>query len=319
MTGWLIEHGIGETRAARMLAGGIAEMRIRRADDGVEAGEIWDARFVTKLSARRGIVRLADEDALIEPLPVASEGGIVRVEVVREAIPERGRPRLAKVVARGAAGLRPGRVAQGPGWPAGRVVDAIDGWDDAIGEAEAGVVGFDGGALTLSPTPAMTLIDVDGDLEPAALVLAGARAAAAAIMRFDIGGSIGVDLPTVRDRAVRAEAAALFDSVLPPPFERTAVNGFGFIHIVRPRPRASILERVHNAPVATAALALLRLAARSPGHGRRTLTARADVVDWLQRRPALVDALKARLGCDVALAADAALTLHGGHVHATQA
>jgi hypothetical protein len=319
MTGWLIEHGIGEVRAARMLAGVIAEMRIRRADDGVEAGEIWDARFVTKLPGRRGIVRLGDEDALIEPPPPVSEGGVVRVEVVREAIPERGRPRLAKVVARGVAGARPGRIAQGPGVPAGRVVDAIDGWNEAIGEAEAGVVRFDGGVLTLSPTPAMTLIDVDGDLEPAALALAGARAAAVAIMRFDIGGSIGIDLPTVRDRAVRAEAAALLDSVLPPPFERTAVNGFGFIQIVRPRPRASILERVHNAPVATAALTLLRLATRSHGRGRRTLTARADVVDWLQRRPPLLDTLRARLGCDVTLVADQTLTLHGGHVHATHA
>ena len=42
----------------------------------------------------------------------------------------------------------------------------------------------------------MTLIDVDGYLAPAELAVLGAAEAAQAIRRLDIGGSIGIDLPT---------------------------------------------------------------------------------------------------------------------------
>ena len=113
----------------------------------------------------------------------------------------------------------------------------------------------------MSLTPAMTLFDVDGALPPAELALAGAAAAARAIRRFGLGGSIGIDLPTLADRADRQAAAAAFDSVLPPPFERTAVNGFGFLQIVRRRERASIAEIVQGDPAGAAARA------RSPRHG----------------------------------------------------
>ena len=67
--------------------------------------------------------------------------------------------------------------------------------------------------------------------------MAGAAAAARAIRRLGIGGSIGIDLPTLAAQAERQAAAAALDAVLPQPFERTAVNGFGFLQIVRRRER----------------------------------------------------------------------------------
>ena len=91
-------------------------------------------------------------------------------------------------------------------------------------------------------TPAMTLIDVDGVLPPAELAIAGARASALAIRRHGIAGSIGIDLPNVRGKAERQAVAEAVDAILPQPFERTAVNGFGFLQIVRPRRHASLFE-----------------------------------------------------------------------------
>ena len=96
------------------------------------------------------------------------------------------------------------------------------------------------------------------------------------------------------------------------------MNGFGFLQIVRPRPRASIIELVQNAPVETAALALLHLAARTPGAGPRTLTAAPRIASWLRAHPALISELERRVGAQVVLAEDAALALQAGHVHAAQ-
>lgn len=327
MADWFVEVGIGETRAALIDAGCIVEMRIERDDDGPRLGEVWDARLTTKLGDRRGFVALGNDEAMLEPLPPGvPEGGLVRVEVVREAVPERGRPRLAKVRATGQAAAVAARISEGPRLanlsPAplcysGKPFEEA-GWDEAISEASTGRVAFKGGALSISPTPAMTLIDIDGDLPAAELVSAGARAAATAIRKFDIGGSIGIDLPTVADRTVRQAAGKLFDALLPLPFERTAVNGFGFIQIVRPRRRPSIVERVQSTPLETAALALLRQVQRTPGAGRRKLVAAPRVAEWLQGRPALVLAAERLIGAGIDVAADTSLGLAGGYVHAAQ-
>src|SRR5438045_6216413 len=116
------------------------------------------------------------------------------------------------------------------------------GWPDLVEEARHGIAAFPGGELRVSLTPAMTLIDVDGQLSPAELAVAGARAAGQAIRRHGISGSIGIDLPTVKNKDVRQTAATMIDEILPQPFERTAVNGFGFLQIVRPRRHASPFE-----------------------------------------------------------------------------
>src|SRR5207245_1341288 len=120
------------------------------------------------------------------------------------------------------------------------------GWNDLIDEARSGLVRFARGELRISATPAMTLIDVDGYLDAQELALRGAAEAAKAIRRLDIGGSIGIDLPTAGSKAAPQAAAAAIDANLPQPFERTAVNGFGFVQIIRPRTRASLVELAQN-------------------------------------------------------------------------
>jgi hypothetical protein len=181
-------------------------------------------------------------------------------------------------------------------------------------EARSGVVGFAGGELRVSLTPAMTLIDVDGYMPAEALALAGARAAARAILRHDIGGSIGIDLPTVAGKSARQEIGAAIDSILPRPFERTAVNGFGFIQIVRPRARASLFEVAADRPAFEARQLLRRAALGRPGAMR--LAASPAIVAMLERKPDWIAALARQVGGAVSLRADPSLPMSGGYAEA---
>jgi hypothetical protein len=178
----------------------------------------------------------------------------------------------------------------------------------------SGIIRFGGGELRVSPTPAMTLIDVDGHLPVEALAMAGAEAAARAILRHCMGGSIGIDLPTVSGKAQRQAIGEAVDAILPQPFERTAVNGFGFMQIVRPRTRASFFELAADR-AAFEARALLRLAAMERT-GAAALVAHPAVVRAIEHQPDWLEALSRQLGGAAVLRSDPALPIHGGYVQA---
>src|SRR3546814_9932559 len=95
--------------------------------------------------------------------------------------------------------------------------------------------------------------------------------------------SIGIDLPTMNNKDERQIAANLFDKHLPQPFERTAVNGFGFLQVIRRRERPSLLEVLREDPVLTAALALLRRGERHGTGGGVTLVGAPAVIARLGR------------------------------------
>jgi hypothetical protein len=322
----LVERGIGATRALVVRDGTVMAAHLERDDEGPRAGAVHVARLVKILEpGRRGLMRVGDVEALIEPLPYCAEGGLLRVEVVRGAIPEAGRPRLAKLRnVEGEAAVE-GEVTSGPDLvarlrAAGLAVTMVGGgqdqleaagWTETVEAAQTGHVAFPGGLLTISPTPAMTVIDIDGPGDPETLALAAAPAVAAAIACFDIAGSIGIDFPTQARKAARTALGELLDVALPPPFERTAVNGWGFVQIVRPRRRASFVEAV-RAP-GFAALELLRRAGRAPPGGV-AITAHPGIIAWLAARPALTDALARQCGGSVRLHEDARLGMGGGHV-----
>jgi hypothetical protein len=322
---WLYEEGIGENRAALVDRGRIVEALVELPGETL-AGTVAAARLTSILiPGRRGIVALAGGgEALIEPLPPKlCEGAALRVEIVREAIPERGRPKLPKARVSDAE-ERPGPTLleriERSGFPVVRLgqhmPDALEegGWSELLEEAASGEIGFEGGALRMSLTPAMTLFDVDGALEPRALAIAGAEAAGRAIRRFAIGGSIGIDLPTLPAKDDRQAAAAALDAALPQPFERTAVNGFGFLQLVRRRERASLPEIVQGNPAGAAARALLRRAERSGGSGERTIAAAPAVAARIGERADWIEALERRLGAPVRLREEPGLAISAGHV-----
>ncbi len=272
MAEWLYETGIGEARAALVEDGEIVEARIELDDDTPRAG----ARLTGRLAdAREGRVTLdrGGEVLLNAPARGVTQGAALTVEIVREAIPEPGRAKLPRAMPTDAPPAdAPDLLAQisATGVPVHRLLahqpDALEqaGWSELLDEALSGEIVFARGALRMTPTPAMVLFDVDGEppLEP--LAIAAATAVARAIRRHDIGGSIGVDFPTIAGKAARQAIGEAIDAVLPLPFERTALNGFGFLQIVRRRSRASLPELLRADPAGAAARALLRTIERTP-------------------------------------------------------
>jgi Ribonuclease G/E len=188
------------------------------------------------------------------------------------------------------------------------------GWDDLLDEARTGVVAFAGGELRIAATPAMTLIDVDGYLAPDELAVLGASEAARAIRRLDIGGSIGVDLPTVGSKTVRQAAATAIDHILPQPFERTAVNGFGFVQIVRPRSRPSLIELAQDRPSFEARALLRRVAFDQPG--RKRLVVNPELADHLDRHKEWIAALAGQMGGAIELRRDPGIAIYAGYAEA---
>ena len=327
MAQWLIEDGIGERRAALIAGGRIVEMALEWDDDPCpRAGAICPARLLRGADATgRAVVRLeSGPDIQLAPVPLGlAEGARLLIEIVREALPEAGglKPARARAADPGAvegagpdliARLRAGSVPMR--LLAGAETLRDHGWDEHMEEAESGIVARPEALLRISPTPAMTLIDVDGSSAPLALALAGARLAGEAIRRFGIAGSIGIDLPTLTGKADRQAAAAALDAALPQPFERTAVNGFGFLQLVRRRERRSVVERLHADPAGAAARALLAQAARAAGAGEVRLVGHPRVIDRIAAGPGWVAQLESRLGAPVALRRDGALAISQEHV-----
>jgi ribonuclease G len=305
---WLHEAGIGETRAALVVDGAIIEARIELDRPGPRLGAVFPARLIEiTVKGREGRVVFDGGEAMLAPLPPGiTQGAALTVELTREAIPEGRRTKLPRVApAEGPPRDGPDLLARitASGIPV-RTLHAHEpdlleaaGWSEVLEEAMTGDIVFHGavgGALRMSPTPAMTLFDVDGypPLEP--LALAAAKAVAAAIVRMDIGGSIGIDFPTITGKAARAAVDAAIDAGLPQPFDRTAMNGFGFVQIIRRRPRASLPELLRADPAAAEARALLRRIERTPppvsAHhrlGARQQPGHAAPPDWtaaLERR-----------------------------------
>jgi hypothetical protein len=305
---WAVERGIGEDRFVRIVDGRITDARIR-IEGTPSAGEVLTARLT---SVRPQTIARVDGLDFLLPGGAGgqSEGAAVSIEVTREPIPgaEPWKRPLARLVDGPAAAVT-ARVSSIP-FPAPDDPLGAAGWSDLIVEARSGLVDFAGGQLRVSLTPAMTLIDVDGHLPAEALAKAAAAAAADTIRRHCIGGSIGIDFPTVTGKAARQAVDEAIDAILPKPFERTAVNGFGFLQIVRPRRHPSLFELAADR-AAFEARVLLRAAARHVG--AVTLAANPAVIaailpDWTER-------LARQIGGGVALRADPSLPMSGGHAH----
>ena len=270
MPDWLVEEGIGETRAILLDGDTVIAAKCRWHGE-LHAGQHVSAKLTTKRGTR-GTGLLEDgRELLLDKLPRdASEGTTLACAITRAAMTERGRYKLPSA--------RPIEAVQNAGpdtFASARIVHRFPAgaWEGVWEEASSGHVAFDGGSLLLAVTPAMTLIDIDGDLPPRELALRAVPAIAHALRQFDLGGSIGIDFPTLETKADRkAIDAALDDALDDWPHERTAMNGFGFVQLVARLEGPSLLHRFATSRTGMAARMALRRAERVDGAGTTLLT-----------------------------------------------
>ena len=325
MTEWLYEEGIGEARAILVEQGRIVEARVER-QGGIRAGLVAEAKLVKQLVAgKRGIAQLEDRsELLLSPLPKGiAEGASLMIEVRRAAISEQTRFKLplAKPAPDKSPTLAPTllEVIEAEHIPVCQCFAheedhfAQAGWYEVIEEARSGQVEFTGGSLIISITPAMALIDVDGDLPPLPLALTSAQAAALAIRRLDLQGSIGIDFPGLGSKADRQAVAETFDTAMTGDFERTAVNGFGFLQLVKRRSGPSLPEILQGSLMRGHVLELLRRAERDRGTGALQLVGHPAIVKKLEKHPGWIEELGRRTGRAVSLRADPKLAIGGAY------
>jgi len=318
---WLVEDGIGESRAILVNEGEVLAARLDRPGT-LSPGQVEDAILIARRAGSpRGTARFASgEDALVDGLPAsAREGAPLRLIVTRAAMAETGRYKRAqarptKRSPRAAPALADvlrmeGHVVRG----VRRFPD--DPWPALIAEAQDGVIAFAGGSIVVTPTPAMTLIDVDGALPPRALALAAVSTIARTVTLFDLAGSIGIDFPSIEGKDDRrAVDEALAAALAHWPHQRTAMNGFGFVQLVSRLERLSILQRVRCDPAGTAARLLVRQAESIVEPGTLLLSAHPAV--RAATRPKWLDQLARRTGRRLDWHEDRTLALGAGFAQA---
>ncbi len=319
MAEWLVEQGIGEERAVLVEHGEALAARLRW-PGGLEAGLVEEARLIARTAnSRRGTARFANgEEALVDGLAHdTSEGQTLRLVVTRAAMAERGRLKRAQARPAQEALRAAPSLAQELG---ARVVRRFPQglWEDLYADACSGEFAFNGGALTITPTPAMTLIDIDGTLPPRDLALAAIRPLADALARLDLAGSIGIDFPTLPDKNDRKQVDGALERALGDwPHERTSMNGFGFVQLVARLARPSLLHLCARDPAGAAARFLLRRAELVDSPGVLLLTCHPAVEtalrqDWLAE-------LARRSGREIRIKSDQGLAVNGGFAQAVSA
>lgn len=318
MAEWLIEEGIGEVRALLVEGEQVRAAKVMWPGE-VTAGIRTTGKLTAKLKGtRRGVALLeGGSEALVDHLPPhITEGQSLDLVITRAPIAERGR--LKRAQARVAASDAP---SPGAGSTEGRVVRRLPAglWEEVWHAASAASLDFPGGGILVSVTPAMTVIDIDGIGSPREVALAAVPAIAQALAWFDLGGSIGIDFPTLQTkedrRAVDDALGVALEAALPDwPHERTAMNGFGFVQLVARLTGPSLLHRFARGRLGMAARMALRRAelAADTGTGRvLQLTVHPALMAKL-KQPWLDD-LSRRTGREVRIATDPGLAIEAAN------
>ena len=318
----------GERRAARVENGNIVEIHIQR--DALWAlGETGTGRIDRKTPSGAYVVTDDGHELLLRSKISDPEGTRVTFEVTREAIAEPGRIKPTEILLRDSGAL--------PSLPKDALWDArltsfaqpvisasiADGFDIALsGQSKLGSV-----IISFQCTKAGLAFDVDGIGSAFDINQVAAAEIARLLRLYQVGAMVMIDFVSMEPKAQRTQIAEIFDAASRSdarPFERTAINGYGFMQVVRARPRPSVLDHLFGTRIAalsdeTQAYWLLRAVAQSSGFGARTVTALPDVATLLESQTWAgwrTQAMRAA-GADVLVVADEKATGYG-HVHVAQ-
>jgi hypothetical protein len=318
----------GERRAAFVENGNIVEIHIQR--DALWAlGECGAGRIDRKTPSGAYVIADDNSELLLRSKMGAPEGARIMFEVTREAIAEPGRNKPPEIILRegvcdplmGKDALWEARVASLE--PSAINASIAEGFDVAIaGQSQRGDV-----TISFQRTKAGLVFDIDGIGDAFAINMVAATEIARLLRLYQVGAMVLIDFVSMESKAERTQIAEAFDaaSVLDPrPFERTAINGYGMMQVVRARPRPSVLDQLFGTRIAalsdeTQAYWLLRAVAESHGFGVRSVTARPEIATLLQSEGwAAWRAAAVRLaGADMVVVADEKATGYG-HVHVAQ-
>ena len=318
----------GERRAAFVENGNIVEIHLQR--DALWAlGEYGAGRIDRKTPSGAYVIADDNSELLLRGKMGLPEGARIMFEVTREAIAEPGRHKPPEIILReGACEPLMGKDAL---WDARMaslgqsIVKAsiAEGFDVAIaGQSHVGDV-----TISFQRSKAGLVFDVDGIGDAFAINMIAATEIARLLRLYQVGAMVLIDFVSMESKAQRTQVADAFDAASladPRPFERTAINGYGMMQVVRARPRPSILDHLFGTRIAalsdeTQAYWLLRAVAESRGFGVRSVTARPEVATLLQsERWSAWRAAAVRLaGADMVVVADEKVTGYG-HIHVAQ-
>ena len=307
---WLIEHGIGEDRALLVKNDQVLAARLNW-HSKTSVGTVLTAKVVARATGSSRALCITNQGIEINASGLSketSEGSEARLIITRDQVAERGR--LKRASAR-YLGDEEAPAAPPSIFTSGKDVSRFPSglWEEVWDAASSGSLDFAGGSIQISTTPAMTLIDVDGEGHPRELALAAVPAIARAIHWFDLGGNIGIDFPTIQDKPGRkAVDAALAKALTDWPHERTAMNGFGFVQLVAQLTGPSFLHRFTTSRTGMCVRMALRRGEMAEGMGRILLLTVHPALkaklkdDWL-------DELTRRTGKEVRIETNPALAL----------
>jgi hypothetical protein len=315
----------GERRAALVENGNIVEIHIQR--DALWAlGETGTGRIDRKTRSGAYVVTDEGQELLLRSKIGNPEGARVTFQVTREAIAEPGRIKPAEIALRDSGCAQPSQ--KDALWDvrltafAQPVISAsiADGFDIALSGLGSVIISF-------QRTKAGLVFDVDGMGSAFDINQVAAAEIARLLRLYQVGAMVMIDFVSMEAKAQRTQIAEIFDTASRSdarPFERTAINGYGLMQVVRARPRPSVLDHLFGTRVAalsdeTQVYWLLRAVAQSSGFGARTVTARPDVAALLESQNwALWRAQAVRAaGADMLMVADEKATGYG-HVHVAQ-
>lgn len=318
----------GETRAVLFENGIAVELHIFR-EGHIVAGSITEARIISKQPGCAFLQLSSGEEAIMSPAPSKPEGQSIRVEIMRAAISEPGETKLATARVTEAEPVTLGVDVwrEALSRRADVIIAASADFDDYFDIAQAGRSDLDGATLWFERTKAGLIFDVDGSGDTLGINCVAASEIARLLRLLQIGGATMIDFIGVENKAARLAVADAFDGASrtdPRSFERTAINGYGLMQVIRAKPGPSILDMLFgkrrvSLSDETLILALLRAASRAQGAGvRRCLTtpvlaAQLALPHW---QPLIAQAAR-QAGASLEIVADASVRGYG-HVHVTQ-